>query len=233
MTLLPRMTISPIVSPSAGTSFISSIDHAEPLRVDHPDALPGSSRARARRRASPARLPLAHRVRAVGLGEPVDVDDPRSRRSHLRDRGRVRRGARRRHVTNGRSNGWASRARDAWSTIGAPLRCVTPSCSSSARCGRRDRAQAHLAATDGGHPPGGAPTVAMEHGQRPQVHRCRRVSRSASSRRGCSGRRPGGCMTRPWALPWSPRCIPELAAGDDFHSGHSSASVSGRCPCSL
>ena len=34
-----------------------------------------------------------------------------------------------------------------------------------------DRSKAHVGAADGGHGPGGAPAVAVEHGQRPQVDR--------------------------------------------------------------
>ena len=56
--------------------------------------------------------------------------------------------------------------------MGAPLRCVTRSCSKQLPDAvAAHRAQADVAAADGGHAPRRAPAVAMEHRERPQIDR--------------------------------------------------------------
>ena len=70
------------------------------------------------------------------------------------------------------------------STVGAPQRCVTPSSSSSCQTsGGSTLRQADVRRARGGHRPGEAPAVAVEHRQRPQVDRARcRAGRARTSR---------------------------------------------------
>ena len=65
--------------------------------------------------------------------------------------------------------GWLARA---MSTVGAPLRCVTPSRSISGQTSSGiDLAQADVRAADAGQAPGQAPAVAVEHRQGPEEDR--------------------------------------------------------------
>ena len=149
------------------------VDHAKPLGVDHPDTLAGQQRRPLLDlEILPALLPLTHRVRAVGLGQPIDVQDPRIEALALRDRGRARRRARGGHhqgslqrvrllrAGQGREHrGGAVEVRDLLLLEELPDAVAS------------HRAQAHVAAADGGHGPSRAPAVAMEHRERPQVDR--------------------------------------------------------------
>src|SRR5580704_10248109 len=86
MTVLPRMTISPIVLPSAGTSATSSSTTRTPSAVTMPTPWRACSAALVDGQVSPVRLELAEGDRAVGLGQPVDVHHREPHALHLSDR---------------------------------------------------------------------------------------------------------------------------------------------------
>ena len=101
--------------------------------------------------------------------------DPEAERLGARDhRRRRRRAGGRDAAPAARAGCAASSAPSMTSTVGAPFRCVTPSSSSSRQTTRRvDLPQADVRRADGGHRPGEAPAVAVEHRQRPEVDRAR------------------------------------------------------------
>ena len=147
------------------------VDHTYRVGLDHRHALAGLAAGLiARRQRGPAGLPLVERIGAVHLGHPVDVHDPRAQLAHSL-------------ITDGPG--------------GAPATVATSSRSSRWACGRigdhrqhrrgavevgdalvveelpdHVRAhgpQAHVRRADRGDRPWGAPAVAVEHRQRPQV----------------------------------------------------------------
>ena len=147
------------------------VHHPHPLGLDHPDALPGPQpRPLLRLEPVPLALPLAHRVRTVGLGEAVDVHDREAHPLGTRERRRAgrRRGGRDdeavvqhvgpRGVEDGGDDG--GRAVE----VGDPLVVDQLPDRVAAHL-----AQAHLDAADRDQRPRRAPAVAVEHRQRPQV----------------------------------------------------------------
>src|SRR5207249_2973095 len=126
----------------------------------------------------PAGLPFAHGVRAVGLGEAVDVDDRRAELLHGGDHGRAGRGAGRGDyqvtVQRVRFGGVGDGDQDGGGAVGVgdPL-----GVDGAPDLGGVDGAQADVGAADRGHAPGGAPAVAVEHRQGPQVDRVGTVPR--------------------------------------------------------
>ena len=174
MTLLPRMTTSPIVAPSRGTSRISSSTTRTGPRSCRPGP-GGRAGARAPRPAARASRPppRAHRVRAVGLGQPVDVDDAdvellHARRAASATAARPRPCAVTRALERAGVRVVDERDLDRRRAVVVRHALLAEQPPDQPRI---DLAQADVRAAGRGHRPREAPAVAVEHRQRPQVDR--------------------------------------------------------------
>ena len=172
---------------------------ASTTRIRSAWIMPTPCRARSRARCSwsspsHSRLPLADRVRTVGLGEAVDVHDQEAHPLGTRQRRRAGRGGGGgdddrvvqrvgpRRVQDHRDDGGRTvEVGDALGVDQLPDRVAA------------DLAQAHLGAADRDQRPARAPAVAVEHRQRPQVDAVVGEGRSAAP--------------RPRALRYAPRWV--------------------------